>query len=157
MSKRVVILVGMKGSGKTHIGTIVSQNTDIVFLRVEPLWLSLASGEDGWAKIGREVDRILCSADTVMIESLGGTPGFKRLLANLSAKYCVKLVRVLASPEICLSRVRTRSKEEHIPVSDNQVVKYNIMASQVVMDWDAEIDNNGPALTEDILQTIQNL
>ncbi len=157
MNKAVVILVGMKGSGKTHIGTIVAQNTDIAFLRVESLWLSLVSGEDGWSKIEREVDLVLSRADTVMIESLGGTPGFTRLHANLSAKYRVKLVRVYADQETCLHRVRTRDSEEHIPVSDDQVIQYNELASQVVLDWDAEIDNNEPATAEDILQTIKNL
>ncbi len=157
MNKVVVILIGMKGSGKTHIGAVVSQHMNIVFLRVEPLWLSLASNEDGWSKVEREVDQILNTADSVMIESLGGTPCFDRLLANLSAKYCVKLVRVYADQDTCLRRVRTRNNEEHIPVSDHQVIKYNEMASKVVMDWDAEIDNSGPATTEDILQVVRTL
>lgn len=147
----------MKGSGKTHIGTVVSQNSAIVFLRVESLWISLSSGEDGWARVESEVNRTLNSADTVMIESLGGTPGFNRLHANLTAKYSVRLVRVSAEQETCLNRVRSRNSDEHIPVSDEQVIHFNKLASQVVMDWDAVIDNNIPAKDEDILQVFKDL
>lgn len=150
-------MVGLKGSGKTHVGKVVSQNTDIVFLRVEPLWMSLASGEDGWDRVEREVDRVLSEADKVMIESLGGTPGFDRLYANLTSKYSVKLVRVSADQETCLDRVRSRNNDEHIPVSDEQVIEYNKLASQVVLDWDAVIDNNVPAKDEDILQVFKDL
>ena len=45
------MLIGPKGSGKTHIGTLVNQHTDIVFLRVEPIWLSLEPAENGWKKV----------------------------------------------------------------------------------------------------------
>ena len=50
MKKQLYILVGTKGSGKTHIGMLVNQYTDISFLRVEPIWLSLGPGQDGWKK-----------------------------------------------------------------------------------------------------------
>jgi shikimate kinase len=45
--KLLYLLIGPKGSGKSHIGALVSQHTDIYFLRVEPIWLSLQPGEDG--------------------------------------------------------------------------------------------------------------
>ena len=39
--KILFMLIGSKGSGKTYIGTLVNRHTDIVFLRVEPIWLGL--------------------------------------------------------------------------------------------------------------------
>jgi len=50
--KTLFMLVGPKGSGKTHIGTLVNQHTDIVFLRVEPIWLGLKPAEDGKSRGG---------------------------------------------------------------------------------------------------------
>lgn len=40
MSKTLYMLIGPKGSGKTHIGTLVNIHTDIKFLRVESIWLA---------------------------------------------------------------------------------------------------------------------
>jgi ABC-type branched-subunit amino acid transport system ATPase component len=45
--KVLYMLIGPKGSGKTHIGTLVNLHTDIAFLRVESIWLGLQAGEDG--------------------------------------------------------------------------------------------------------------
>ena len=47
MKNQLYILVGPKGSGKTHVGMLVNQHTDISFLRVEPIGLSLEAGDDG--------------------------------------------------------------------------------------------------------------
>ena len=51
--KTLFMLIGPKGSGKTHIGTLAQQHTDFVFLRVEPIWLGLRPNEDGWKKSRR--------------------------------------------------------------------------------------------------------
>jgi replication-associated recombination protein RarA len=45
------LLIGPKGSGKTHIGTLVNQHTEIAFISVEPMWLSLEPDEDGMTGI----------------------------------------------------------------------------------------------------------
>ena len=41
MGKTLYFLIGPKGSDKTHIGTYAHENTDIHFLRVEPIWVTL--------------------------------------------------------------------------------------------------------------------
>lgn len=153
----MVMLIGPKGSGKTHIGAVVARQTGMAFLRVEPLWLSLEPGQDGWARVESEVDRALADTDSVMIESLGSGPGFERLRTNLAAKYGVKYVRIKVELDTCLQRVRTRSNAEHIPVSDDQVERYNVLAAEVELDWDAEIDNNALASTEEILAVFASL
>ena len=157
MSKKVIILIGPKGSGKTHIGTVAAKQTDMTFLPVEPLWLALKPGEDGWSVVEREVDHILEASDEVIIESLGGSDGFKRLHANLASKYAVKLVRVTADLDTCLKRVKSRPNRDHIPVSDAEVERYNALAVKVALDWDAEINNADPATDDDILRTLRSL
>ncbi len=57
MRKILYILIGPKGSGKTYIGSQVNKNTDIKFLRVEPIWLKLAPGENGWERVEKEIDK----------------------------------------------------------------------------------------------------
>ena len=151
------MLIGPKGSGKTYIGTIVEKNTDIYFLRVENIWLKLNRNENGWTKVEEEIDMAFKSCDKIMIENLGAGDGFRHFYASLNKKYIIKLIRVLTDLNICLSRVMMRNNENHIPVSDEKVIEYNKIASQVDLDWDVEIDNNGPASESKILFAIKSL
>ena len=73
MSQTLYMLIGPKGAGKTTIGTLVHQHTDIAFIRVEPIWLSLQPGEDGWKKVESVIDDRFQTHDRLMIESLGPT------------------------------------------------------------------------------------
>ena len=155
--KTLFILVGPKGSGKTHIGTLVQQHTDIVFLRVEPIWLGLQPGEDGWKKVEAVIDALFQKHDKVMIESLGVGEGFSRFRASLAEKYAMKLIRVYANLETCFIRVKTRNSAEHIAVSDDKVAELNKIASTVTYKWDLEINNNALAQDQAILNAIQSI
>ena len=157
MSHILYMLIGPKGSGKTHIGTLVQQHTDIVFIRVEPIWLALSPGEDGWRKVEDAIDEAFRTHDHVMIESLGAGEEFQRFYRALAAKYPIKLIRVYADPDTCLERVRTRSSVDHIPVSDDRVAEYNRIAATVTYDWALEIDNNQAAADDAILAAIRQL
>ena len=157
MRKTMHILIGPKGSGKTYIGSRIEQLTGLKFLRVEPLWLQLAEGEDGWDRVEREIDALFLQHDKVIIESLGAGEGFNRMYASLKDKYRVKLVKVEADLDECLRRVRDRDNADHIPVSDDRVREYNRIAASIEHPWDAIIDNNGPATDEEILSAIVSL
>src|SRR5512141_852626 len=125
MPPTLFLLIGPKGSSKTHIGGVVERRTDICFLRVEPIWLGLQPGQDGWMEVERAVDAMLENHERVMIESLGAGERFPGFLSSLQSRYAVKLIRVLADSDTCLERVRTRNQAEHIDVSDEQVAEYN--------------------------------
>lgn len=155
--KNLFMLIGPKGSGKTHIGTLVSQHTDIVFLRVEPIWLSLNPNEDGWKKVEAAIDTMFQKQDKVMIESLGIGEGFSKFRASLAEKYSIRMIRVYADLETCLTRVKTRNNAEHIAVSDDKVAELNKLASAVTCNWDLEINNNDPATDKDIIAAIQSI
>jgi shikimate kinase len=156
MKKVLYILIGPKGAGKTYIGSTVDRNTEIKFLRVEPIWLQLAPGEDGWLKVEQEIDREFEQHRQVMIESLGAGIGFHRMYSSLRNKYDVKLIKVFADLEECLRRVKTRNNADHIPVSDRKVEEYNQIVSKIEHNWDAIINNNAPATEAEIMTTILN-
>ena len=157
MNQILYMLIGPKGAGKSHIGTLVNNHTDIHFLRVEPIWLSLEPGEDGWCKVEMTIDALFQKHNKVMIESLGAGEGFRAFYAALVKKYSIRLIRIKADLATCLRRVQSRNNAEHIPVSDDKVMEYNRIATGVTYDWDLEIDNNGPAEDGDILRAIQGL
>ena len=157
MNKTLYMLIGPKGSGKTHIGTLVNKHTDIRFLRVEPVWLTLKPGEDGWKKVEDAIDAEFQIHNKVMVESLGAGEDFKRYYASLKGKYIIKMIRVYADLKICLERVRNRDSADHIPVSDDRIMEYNRIATVVSYDWDAEICNNKPVSDEEILEVILSM
>ena len=155
--KTLYMLIGPKGSGKTHIGTLVNRHTDIAFLRVEPIWLGLKPGEDGWKKVEAVIDSMFQTHNKVMIESLGIGEEFSELYAALAKKYFIKMIRVYADLQACFTRVKNRNNVEHIAVSDDKVIEFNKIAAAVTYDWDLEINNNDPAADEDIINAIQSI
>jgi shikimate kinase len=157
MNQVLFMLIGPKGAGKTYIGTLVDQHTEIQFIRVESIWLNLQPGEDGWQKVEQVIDETFRSHSKVMIESLGAGEAFSQFRAALEQKYMLKLIRVYASLETCLARVRNRSSADHIPISDDKVEQYNQIAAKVIYDWDLEINNESLAGNDEILAAIQAL
>jgi shikimate kinase len=155
--KALYILIGPKGSGKTYIGSRIEHLTGIKFLRVEPLWLGLAEGENGWDRVEREIDGLFLQHDKVVIESLGAGQGFNQMYASLKGKYDVKLIKVETDLDECLRRVRSRDSADHIPVSDDKVREHNRIAASVDHPWNALIDNNGPAADEKIRKVITSM
>ena len=157
MTKTVVMLIGPKGAGKTHMGAVLGRRTDIEFLRVEPIWLSLADGQDGWTVVEDAIDDLFQKTNCVVIESLGGSPGFEQLRGNLEQKYAVHYVRIAVPLEVCLEHVRTRDSNNHIPVSDDQVEAYNKLAAEVVLPWDLELVNEPPLTDQSILDSFESI
>lgn len=157
MKKNVIMLIGPKGSGKTHIGTVLGKMTGVKFLRVEPIWLGLNEGEDGWALVESAIDDSLKHTNIVIIESLGGSQGFERLRCNLERKYTLRYVRIVASLTVCLERVRTRNSRDHIPVSEENVEAYNRIAAEVTLPWDFELRNDPPLTDKMILNAMAHI
>ena len=155
--KTLFILVGPKGSGKTHIGTLVNEYTDIVFLHVEPIWLNLKPNKDGWEKVEAAIDAVFQKHRKVMIESLGIGEGFGKFHASLLRKYSVKMIRVYANLETCFTRVKARNNVEHIAVSDDKVTELNKIAATVTFHWNLEINNDALASDTDIIHAIQSI
>ncbi|MBW4458046.1 MAG: hypothetical protein KME55_38540 [Nostoc indistinguendum CM1-VF10] len=157
--KTLFILVGPKGAGKTHIGTLVNAQMAIKFLPVEPIWIDYlkngAKDRDGWDIVEEEIDRLFESNNKVMIESLAAGEGFARLHKSLKNKYEIKFIKVESALDKCLERVINRDSTTHIPISDDKVEEYNKIAAQVSYNWDLVIDNNSPASDLEIIKAIQ--
>ena len=164
--RRVLVLVGPKGSGKTYVGTLINKELGVRFLRVEPIFLEnmhsshltgTALDEEGYSKVLREIDSVLTRESCVVIESTGASEAFHAFLHALRLRYKVTLVSIRAPLDRCLERVRNRDRTMHIPVSDDRAAEINARAAMVRLPWDLEIDNGGPASTEVILDQIRRL
>lgn len=156
-AKTIHLLIGPKGAGKTFIGSTLHRRLGVYFLRVEPIWLSLVPGEDGWRKVELEIDHLLQDLDEIIIESLGAGDGFLRFRDQLSRKYRLCFIKVVADLDECLRRVRTRDTSDHIPVSDSDVERYNTIAAKVQHPWSCIIRNDGPASEDEIVRAFQSI
>jgi shikimate kinase len=164
--RKIIVLVGPKGSGKTFIGTLVSEQLGCRFLRVEPIFLEnmarsrltgMALDEEGYACVLAAVASELSAASCLIIESTGASEAFPAFLGELRSRYEVVLVSIRAPLEVCLQRVRDRDQAKHIPVSDDRVLEINTRASRLQLAWDLELENGQPASPAAIVERIRGL
>ncbi|MBE9512019.1 MAG: shikimate kinase [Bacteroidetes bacterium] len=150
MSNKIIfILIGPKGSGKTHIGSLIKRQLGIKFFRVEDVWLKLVKEQfsdayiqKGFSLVEQELDEKLKKTDRIIIESTAAHEEFHNFLARLRKKYNIKLVKISAPLDLCLNRTISRDQTIHIPVSDNRVEEINRKAFSVDLPFDLVIEND---------------
>ena len=158
--KIVYLLVGAKGSGKTHIGQLLERELNIEFLHVEKLLIDYAVSselkselltQDGYDLEERWIDKALQRRDEVISEATGSSIFLTEFICQLRKKYRVMLVRVKCPLTTCFKRVKRRSSTDQFLVSDDKVRSINRMSHRVQLDWDFEIDNAGLATDAEIV------
>ncbi|HON79836.1 MAG TPA: hypothetical protein PK544_15185 [Spirochaetota bacterium] len=159
MERKIYVLIGPKGSGKSFIGSIMERCCNIIFFRVEDIWQSLRNEKnylsendyfrniDNFCREGNlilinEIRRLLQSNKSIVIESLGITPHFPSFLDNLQLMAEVFLIKIVADLNVCLERVKMRDQSIHIPISDDTIKEINKRVHQLTMDYSFEIINN---------------
>ncbi|WP_299492893.1 AAA family ATPase [Acaryochloris sp. IP29b_bin.137] len=148
----LVLLVGLKGAGKTFTGSVLEKYLDIKFLRIEPIFLELLRQEPelagvpleqrGFQIVLEKLDKLAQSHSTLCIESTGTAHTFLELLAALRKGFCMFIIHVKVPLDTCVERVLTRDASAHIPVSDHRLQEINEQALLVDLPWDLEIDNS---------------
>ena len=164
----LLLLVGLKGAGKTFIGTLLEKHLIVKFLRIEPIFLEIMRSEPQLAGIDLEkqgfqivletLDNLAINHPILCIESTGTAYTFPELLTALQNKFKVFLIQIQTPFETCIERVKTRETSVHIPVSDHRLREINQVASTVNLPWDLVIDNsefhNEPAIVQAIEQLL---
>lgn len=164
---QLLLLVGPKGAGKTHLGGLLERYLDVHFLRIEPLFLELMRAEPdlvgvplerkGFQRVVDRLDELALFHRHLCIESTGAAHTFPEFLAALQRSYRVLLIQVKAPLEVCAQRVMMRDGAAHIPVSGNRLHEINTVASQVDLPWDRVIDNTACQEETLLVQAIQPL
>jgi dephospho-CoA kinase len=162
----LLLLIGPKGSGKSYIGAVLEREMGIPFLRAEPIWKAIKEDASIPATdyFQRGIDAVVAAASGLAqqhtcfsLESTGAfdnMPAFIDLFRPFSHP---RLVFVKAQPETCLRRVRTRDRSIHIDVSDAYVAQVNARSFAAQLPYEATIDNDPFAPTEEILRVIRGL
>ncbi|TAL40016.1 MAG: hypothetical protein EPN97_01350 [Alphaproteobacteria bacterium] len=166
MGKVVYLLIGPTGAGKTYIGGVIEQRLGIPYLNAEPIFLSHAKTatttgyerqKEGFAVVESALDELMQQRGEASYDTTAAAEYFPTLLKNLRSKYDVKLIRVLAKPDTCLQRVKTRDLSRHIPVTDEHVMEVNDIAMKIDLPWDLVIHNDPPLATDKIVMLFKGL
>lgn len=163
--KVVYLLVGAKGSGKTHIGSLLERVLDIQFLKVEQRLIEYigsteSKGEqlpnDGYDLEEKWIGEILQCSDEVISEATGSSKYLVRFIHRLGSKYILKLIKINCPLDTCFERVKERSATDHFNVQDDKIKSINALSHNVQLDWNLEIDNAGPAPESEIVNAFNN-
>lgn len=158
--KTVYILVGPKGSGKTHIGNILADAFAIRFIESEAIFAKLQKEgittdehqQRGFEILENHIDQTLSENASVCFEITVYTPHSTKLVNNLRNKYTVEEIRVFAPNEVCLSRIRSRPTAGHITISEDKIIEINRLSNAQELDAKLMIINNN--LTDVDIQTL---
>lgn len=133
-SKKIILLIGQKGSGKSFIGKIIEEKFGIKFIRVED-WVKQIKKDrsiddksylkEVFEVIETGVREHLQHVDYIVFESTGITTYFDQMLESLKNDYQVVTIGIKADSKICLDRIRQRDQTIHITISDEQISKIN--------------------------------
>lgn len=150
----LLLLVGLKGAGKTFVGTVLERSLSIKFLQVEPLFFDFMQKHPqchgielekrGFQYVVDALDAIAPHHPIISMESTGAAHTFPNLLAALRQTYHVSLIQVQAPIEVCIERVLKRDASNHIPVSDERLHAINERALHISLPWDLVLDNTTP-------------
>jgi shikimate kinase len=119
-----VLLVGPKGSGKTHIGRALERHLGVRFFHVEPLWLAYhaeckAKGiqptiPEGISSVHPQIAQALRANEHVCVETTGASSEILDALLTLWSPSKTLVARVSAPLELCLRRLDARDQTNQI-------------------------------------------
>jgi shikimate kinase len=152
----LILLIGPKGSGKSHIGRTLEARFGVHFFHVEPLWLEYyaeckASNREpviaeGIAKVHPVLVRALDEYAHVCVETTGASPEILAALLSLRPREETIVARVSAPLEVCLQRVSSRDQTYQIPMEMEAVRKVHGLSESLQLRCDITLNN--VALTE---------
>src|SRR5262245_3450200 len=117
-----ILLVGPKGSGKSHIGRVLERHLGVRFLQVELLWRAYLSEcreagrlpviPEAIARIHPEIRNSLREHGSLCVETTGASQEILDGLMKLCPREKMIVVRISAPVELCLQRAEARDQSQ---------------------------------------------
>ncbi len=147
----LIILVGARGSGKSHIGRVLEREFGVRFFEVEPLWMAYLSEcreagrlpviPEGIALIHPEIRSALAQHGRLCVETTGAAQEILDGLVRLRPRDKVIVVKISAPAELCLQRLEAGNSTRRIPMDAEEIRKVNAMSGAAWIDADLDIHN----------------
>ena len=147
----LVLLIGPKGSGKSHIGRVLEKNLGVLFFHVEPLWMRYhadcqAAGcqpviSEGIAKVHPRIVEALRTHEHVCVETTGASAEILNHLMSLAPPSQRLVVRISAPLELCLERIAARDQTNQIPMDVESIRKVHALSTAAQLRPDLTLEN----------------
>lgn len=151
-----VLLVGPKGSGKSHIGRVLERRLGVHFFHVEPLWMAYYAEckvkgqtpniQEGIRIVHPKISNALTAHEHVCVETTGASPEILNDLVSLASEQNTLVVRLAVPLELCLERVASRDQTHQIPMDAENIKKVYQLSTSA--DINAALVLENLALTE---------
>ena len=147
----LVLLVGPKGSGKTHIGRILEKHFGIHFFEAEKHWIEFTGKypncdkqaflSDGISFVNSRLLESIGHHQKVSIETTGASQEIlDSLLSHMDPNNDV-IIRIRAPLDLCLKRIKSRSQTHHLKVDDSVVRAAYELSTTLDLDSNIQIEN----------------
>lgn len=153
----LVLLIGPKGSGKTHVGRVLERRLGVHFFHVEVHWLAYHQAcreagrrpqiGEGVARIHPLIAQALRQHEHVCVETTGASEQIVSDLIAMAAGGRALKVRLRASMASCLRRIESRDGSQQIPVEPQHIRAIHLISEAGAIEHDLLLDNEG--LTDD--------
>ncbi len=162
MPNKLLVLVGPKGSGKSHIGRELEALFQIKYVRIEAIWQELKERRADFLSQdyiceGRQLTLDLIQSHLkdkhVCIEASGVADDWDEYVANLKSMADVVFIKVTCSLDECKKRALGRDQSLQVQISDDLFDDINAQATRVQLDWAAVIKNE-PFISRDELSSL---
>jgi shikimate kinase len=144
----LIILVGPKGSGKSHIGRLLESALGVRFFHVEPHWMTYHAAcsrenrersiPEGIRLIHPIIAEALQKHPYVSVETTGASP---EILNDLLSFKPLLLVNVLAPLQVCLERIASRDPAHQIPVAADTIKQIYELSTAADLPYDIRLEN----------------
>lgn len=149
----LILLVGPKGSGKTHMGRLLAERLGVHFFPVEPRWMAyhaacrIAGREpvvaDGMRLVHPWIDVALERHRHVCVETTGASPEILKDLLRIGGRAGCIVVRLTAPLDRCLERIAARDPRHQITVERARVEEIHRISVALDLAADAVVENAG--------------
>jgi shikimate kinase len=164
MPNKLLILVGPKGSGKSHIGCELESLFQIKYVRIESVWQELKERRSDflspdYIREGRQLTLDLVRSHLkdrhVCIEASGIADDWDEYISNLRSIADVVFVKVICSLAECKKRAMGRDQSLQVQISDDLFDQINEKAAHIELNWAATISNE-PFINQDRLNSLMH-
>ena len=162
----LILLIGPKGSGKSHAGRILEASRGVHFFHVEPLWMAYYAecrGANRQPTIAEGIETVrphivgaLARHRNVCIETTGASPEILDELRSLGSAGGTLLVRVHAPFETCLERIASRDPRQQILLDDDAIREVHRRFEGVNLPFDLALENTDLTY-EEIVQAFRDI